>query len=61
MSDTTSRLVQWGEQVEGDGLRVYVVFGDAGELLGVVSSAAEAAKATQNAGYVEPCVLNELN
>lgn len=58
--DNTSDLVQRGELVEGDGQRVYVVFGDAGELLGVTTSAEEAAKATKNEGYAEPCVLNDL-
>ena len=56
----TSSLVAQGEQLEGEGQRVYVVFGEAGELLGVGTSAEEAAKATKDEGYAEPCVLGEL-
>ena len=61
-TSSVTTMINEAEQLEGDGARVWAVFGNAGELLGVMTSPVDAAEIVKkiDGAHTQACVLNAI-
>ncbi len=61
-TELNTQMINEAEQLEGDGARVWAVFGNAGELLGVMTSPVDAAEVVKkiDGAHTQACVLNAI-